>query len=202
MRPSLSCDVAFLCNTRPAGMSAALCLRDAASHTCPLPVCSLNSACCSSIAGLYLASAGMDQALCLWDVNERTCLEKRLLPGSATGLAWHPAKNELAVISEDGGLFSPSCVECLLQAGSMCGLAWRLCQERAGGDHRRRSAVAFLTRHMHWHPAKHELAKNGQLRDRPAAPDQPLSLCPLAGQLAVWQEPVPTKLPPDCCSCC
>ena len=54
--------------------------------------------------GLYLASAGMDQALCLWDVNERTCLEKRLLPGSATGLAWHPAKNELAVITEDGEL--------------------------------------------------------------------------------------------------
>ncbi|KAI7839202.1 hypothetical protein COHA_007091 [Chlorella ohadii] len=54
--------------------------------------------------GLYLASAGMDQALCLWDVNERTCLEKRLLPGSATGLAWHPSKNELAVITEDGQL--------------------------------------------------------------------------------------------------
>lgn len=44
----------------------------------------------------------MDQALCLWDVNERTCLEKRLLPGSATGLAWHPDKNELAIITEDG----------------------------------------------------------------------------------------------------
>lgn len=53
-------------------------------------------------AGLYLASAGIDQALCLWDVNERTCLEKRLLPGSATGLAWHPDKNELAIITEDG----------------------------------------------------------------------------------------------------
>ena len=53
--------------------------------------------------GLYLASAGADQALCLWDVNERTCLEKRLLPGAATGLAWHPGKNELALITEDGG---------------------------------------------------------------------------------------------------
>ena len=54
------------------------------------------------IAGLYLVSVGQDQALVLWDVNERTCLEKRLLPGCATGLAWHPTKNALAVITEDG----------------------------------------------------------------------------------------------------
>lgn len=35
-------------------------------------------------------------------MNERKCLEKRLLPGSATGLAWHPSSNALAVITEDG----------------------------------------------------------------------------------------------------
>ncbi|KAL4439932.1 hypothetical protein ABPG75_002933 [Micractinium tetrahymenae] len=55
--------------------------------------------------GLYLATAGAsDQAVVLWDVNERKCLEKRLLPGSATGLAWHPSKNALAMITEDGQL--------------------------------------------------------------------------------------------------
>ena len=59
-------------------------------------------------AGLYLASAGQDQALVVWDVNERTCLEKRLLPGCATGLAWHPTHNALAVITEDGGCCSNS----------------------------------------------------------------------------------------------
>lgn len=60
------------------------------------------------LAGLYLATAGADQALVVWDVNERTCIEKRLLPGCATGLAWHPTKNALAVITEDGG-WQPAC---------------------------------------------------------------------------------------------
>ncbi len=93
--------------------TAHLCLASAGMDKAPVPLWPFGSAyslpqteSCSiyalSIAGLYLASAGMDQALCLWDVNERTCLEKRLLPGSATGLAWHPSKNELAVITEDG----------------------------------------------------------------------------------------------------
>eukprot|EP00887_Chlorella_sp_A99_P000454 scaffold17.g454.t1 len=54
--------------------------------------------------GLYLASAGADQAICVWDLTEATCLEKRLLPGAATGLAWHPSRNALAVITEDGEL--------------------------------------------------------------------------------------------------
>jgi hypothetical protein len=53
-------------------------------------------------AGLYLVSAGQDKAVVVWDVTERTALEKRLLPGAATGLAWHPTKNELSVITEDG----------------------------------------------------------------------------------------------------
>lgn len=51
----------------------------------------------------------------VWDVNERACLEKRLLPGAATGLAWHPTKNELAVITEDGGW------------GGGCGCGWDDC---------------------------------------------------------------------------
>ena len=57
-------------------------------------------------AGLYLVSTGADQAVVLWDVSERKALEKRLLPGCATGLAWHPTRNELAVITEDGELAS------------------------------------------------------------------------------------------------
>jgi len=54
-------------------------------------------------AGLYMVTTAGDQAVCLWDVNERKCLEKRLLPGCATGVAWHPTKNSMAVITEDGG---------------------------------------------------------------------------------------------------
>ncbi|PSC69197.1 WD repeat and HMG-box DNA-binding 1 isoform B [Micractinium conductrix] len=54
--------------------------------------------------GLYLVSAAADQAVVLWDVNERKVLEKRLLPGCATDLAWHPTQNALAIITEDGQL--------------------------------------------------------------------------------------------------
>jgi chromosome transmission fidelity protein 4 len=54
--------------------------------------------------GLYLASAGSDQALVIWDFNERKVLAKRVLPGVATGLAWHPSANALTVITEDGEL--------------------------------------------------------------------------------------------------
>ncbi|KAI3431740.1 hypothetical protein D9Q98_004782 [Chlorella vulgaris] len=54
--------------------------------------------------GLYLLSAGLDKALVLWDVNEQECLVKAELPGLATGLAWHPTRNEVAVITEDGQL--------------------------------------------------------------------------------------------------
>lgn len=67
--------------------------------------CSLRCAPIPLNTGLYLATAGAsDQAVVLWDVNERKCLEKRLLPGSATGLAWHPSNNALAIITEDGEL--------------------------------------------------------------------------------------------------
>lgn len=55
-------------------------------------------------------SAGADQALVLWDVNERKCLEKRVLPGCATSVAWHPGKNALAIITEDGAPFPFSAV--------------------------------------------------------------------------------------------
>jgi hypothetical protein len=61
---------------------------------------------CASVspppAGLYLVSAAADKSLVLWDVNERKCLQKRTLPGAATGLAWHPTSNELAIVTEDG----------------------------------------------------------------------------------------------------
>lgn len=68
---------------------------------CTLPL-SVKRTHLPTATGLYLVTAGMDQALVLWDVNERKALEKRLLPGCATGVAWHPANNELAVITEDG----------------------------------------------------------------------------------------------------
>lgn len=54
------------------------------------------------LAGLYLVSAAADKSLVLWDVNERKCLQRRTLPGAATGLAWHPSNNELAIVTEDG----------------------------------------------------------------------------------------------------
>jgi hypothetical protein len=60
-------------------------------------------------AGLYLLSAGLDKALVLWDVHEQECLVKAELPGLATGLAWHPTRNEVAVITEDGARVQGYC---------------------------------------------------------------------------------------------
>ena len=54
--------------------------------------------------GLYLASTAADQSLVLWDVNERKVLAKRVLPGTACGLVWHPSGNAMAVITDDGEL--------------------------------------------------------------------------------------------------
>lgn len=45
----------------------------------------------------------------LWDVNEQECLVKAELPGLATGLAWHPTRNEVAVITEDGARVQGYC---------------------------------------------------------------------------------------------
>lgn len=54
--------------------------------------------------GLYLASASKDGSLILWDVVNRAQMKKKLLAGAATGLAWHPSENSLAIITEDGEL--------------------------------------------------------------------------------------------------
>lgn len=137
----------------------------------------------------------MDQALCLWDVNERTCLEKRLLPGSATGLAWHPGKNELAVITEDG--------QCLM--GGHC-IGWEssglraLCVGRAlcGERNGKSMAAAGLGRGP---CLQTSCPVNMRIiyckRQCPASHQMPFCLTHTlpAGQLAVWQEPVPAKLP-------
>jgi chromosome transmission fidelity protein 4 len=54
--------------------------------------------------GLYLASTASDQSLVLWDVVERKALEKKTLPGTACGIAWHPTSNALSIITDDGEL--------------------------------------------------------------------------------------------------
>lgn len=54
--------------------------------------------------GLYLASAAADQSVVIWDVTQRKAIDKKLLPGTACGLAWHPHANEIAVITDDGQL--------------------------------------------------------------------------------------------------
>ena len=83
-------------------------------------------------AGLYLVSAAADQAVVLWDVNERKVLEKRLLPGCATDLAWHPTQNALAIITEDGGCTWGACAlkrgrdssRVVATGGSEVGVRW------------------------------------------------------------------------------
>ncbi|KAL4519312.1 hypothetical protein Ndes2437B_g05172 [Nannochloris sp. 'desiccata'] len=54
--------------------------------------------------GLYLASTAADQSLVIWDVVERKALEKKTLPGTACGIAWHPTSNALSIITDDGEL--------------------------------------------------------------------------------------------------
>lgn len=53
-------------------------------------------------AGLYLASAAADQSVVVWDVLGKKALKKQVLAGAAYGAAWHPTKNTLALITEDG----------------------------------------------------------------------------------------------------
>ena len=52
--------------------------------------------------GLYLASTAADQSIVIWNVVERVALIKKVLPGVACGLSWHPTDNALSVITEDG----------------------------------------------------------------------------------------------------
>ena len=73
-------------------------------------------------------------------------LEKRLLPGVATGLAWHPDKNELAVVTEDG---APGCAPtfALFPAlGPVVG--WPQKEEAGGGGHRGRRAALCTAFHF------------------------------------------------------
>ena len=65
-------------------------------HTCPVSLLAYSK------NGLYLATASKDQYLVIWDVTKGMALEKRLLPGAACGIAWHPVENALALITEDG----------------------------------------------------------------------------------------------------
>ena len=54
--------------------------------------------------------------MCLWDLPQQKLLAKRLLPGAATGLAWHPCSNALAIATEDGGLIHFFGWACMLGA--------------------------------------------------------------------------------------
>ncbi|KDD73079.1 hypothetical protein H632_c2559p0, partial [Helicosporidium sp. ATCC 50920] len=55
--------------------------------------------------GLYCATAGAaDQAVAVWDMERRQVLAKKTLAGAAAALAWHPAGNALALLTEEGEL--------------------------------------------------------------------------------------------------
>lgn len=104
------------------GFSETICLSCAlALHSCCCPIPTLlhpppplaPARRLLPLPGLYLASAGGDQTIVVWDVLERKPLGKRVLAGAACGLAWHPCKNVLAAITEDGGL--KGCRFCVCQ---------------------------------------------------------------------------------------
>lgn len=98
-------------------------------------------------------------------------------------LAWHPAKNKLGVITKDGKLpalaaWHPALV---LSSGA----------EQQGAQQTCIPAALPVER-----PSQLHFCRPGVPAKQPAClKHHACSLCRPAGQLAVWQEPVPAKLP-------
>lgn len=56
--------------------------------------------------GIYLASTAADQSVVVWDVAQKSLVAKKVLPGAASGMEWHPSENQLTLVTEDGQIVS------------------------------------------------------------------------------------------------